>query len=306
MTDRSHLPTEQRNAGSADLDALPLAAAFDVMNAEDARIAPAVAAAKDDIVAAIALVADALRAGGRLIYVGAGTSGRLGVLDAAECPPTFLVDRETIQGVIAGGELALRQSVERAEDDPTAGAAAMDERHVGPGDVGCGIAAGGTTPYVHAALARARQRGARTIFLSCVPRAAVADEADVSIRVVTGPEVVTGSTRLKAGLATKMVLNMISTLALVQCGKVYGNLMVDVNARACAKLVDRAIRTTMSATGLERAAAEELLERAEWHVKTAIVMQRLGVDAAAARARLRQCGGVVRRVLGAPLAPGGE
>jgi N-acetylmuramic acid 6-phosphate etherase len=298
MQDRGHLLTEQHNPRSTELDALSPGEAFDVLNAEDGRIAGAVAAAKSQIVAAIEQIAANLARGGRLIYLGAGTSGRLGVLDAAECPPTFLSDPEMIQAIIAGGDAALRRSVEQAEDDPAAGAARMDELRVAEPDTVFGIATGGTTPFVHGALRRARQRGASTVFLACVPREQVADEADVSIRVLTGPEVLSGSTRLKAGLATKMVLNMVSTLAMVQLGKVFGNLMVDVNARGCAKLTDRAIRTAMAATGLGRAAATALLERADWHVKTALVMYRLGLDAETARRRLTAAGGHVRRVLG--------
>lgn len=297
MSDRGHLLTEQSNPRSAELDALPLAQAFDVMNAEDHRIPNAVAAAKPEILAAIELATEALRSGGRLIYVGAGTSGRLGVIDAAECPPTFLIDPETIQGAIAGGEAALRRSAEHIEDDPKRGAAEIDRLDVHQNDVVFGIASGGTTPYVHGALRRGRERGAKTVFLACVPREQVDDEADVSIRVLTGPEVLSGSTRLKAGLATKMVLNMVSTLAMVRLGKVYGNLMVDVNALGCAKLTDRAIRTTMEATGLTRERAAELLERARWHVKTAIVMHQLNVDRAEAQRRLDACDGFVRRAL---------
>jgi N-acetylmuramic acid 6-phosphate etherase len=297
MTDRGHLLTEQPNPHSAELDALPLADAFDVMSAEDRRIAEAVAAAKDSILAAVRLISGGLRQGGRLIYVGAGTSGRLGVLDAAECPPTFLVEPETVQGIIAGGDVALKRSAEHCEDDPAAGAVEIDRLAAGPHDTVFGIATGGTTPFVHGALRRARERGAATVFLACVPQAEVRDEADVSIRVLTGPEVISGSTRLKAGLATKMVLNVVSTLCMVQLGKVYGNLMVDVNARGCAKLTDRAVRTTMAATGLARTEAHALLERADWHVKTAIVMHRLGVSAEQARARLTACEGHLRRVL---------
>ncbi len=297
MTDRGHLMTEQRNARTRELDALPVAAAFDLMNDEDRRIPEAVAAAKPQIVAAIERVAGALRAGGRLFYVGAGTSGRLGVLDAAECPPTFLSDPEMVQGVIAGGDAALKRAVEHAEDDPAAGAAALVERHVGPRDVVFGIATGGTTPFVHGAIAEARRRGAATVFFACVPLDQAPDAADVSIRVLVGPEVLTGSTRLKAGIATKIVLNMVSTLAMVQIGKVFGNLMVDVNALGCAKLTDRATRTVAGATGLPRGDAAALLERANWHVKTAIVMHALGVDQAAAQQRLQAAGGFVRRVL---------
>lgn len=299
MTDRGHLLTEQPNPLSANLDALTLDAAFELMNAEDRRIADAVSAAKNEILRAVQLVTAGLRNGGRLIYVGAGTSGRLGVLDAAECPPTFLVEPDTVQGIIAGGDTALRRSAEHCEDDPRAGAAEIDRVAAGANDTVFGIATGGTTPFVHGALTRARERGAATVFLACVPRDEVDDAADVSIRVLTGPEVISGSTRLKAGLATKMVLNAVSTLAMVQLGKVYGNLMVDVNARGCAKLTDRAIRTTMSATGLARDEARSLLERADWHVKTAIVMHRLRVEREVAAALLERHGGHLRRVLAA-------
>lgn len=303
MHDRGHLLTEQRNRRSADLDDLPLAAAFDVMNAEDRAIADAVAAARPQIVAAIERIVAGLRAGGRLIYVGAGTSGRMGVLDAAECPPTFLTDPNLVVGVIAGGDPALKRSVEHAEDDPAAGAAAIAALHVSPHDAVFGIATGGTTPFVHGAIAEGRRRGAATIFLACVPREQASDDADVSIRVLTGPEVLTGSTRLKAGLATKMVLNMVSTLTMVRLGKVYRNLMVDVNALGCAKLTDRAIRTVVAACGVDRDAATQLLERADWHVKSAIVMHHLGVDRDEAARRLAAHNGFVRLVLaGAPTA----
>ncbi len=298
MQDRGHLLTEQRNPHAARLDAVSLADAFDLMNNEDRRIADAVAAAKPQILDALELIIAALRGGGRLFYVGAGTSGRLGVLDAAECPPTFLSDPRMIQGIIAGGEAALQRSIENAEDDADAGAAALDARGVGRSDVVLGIATGGTTPFVHGALRRARVLGAKTVFFACVPREQASDQADVSIRVLTGPEVVTGSTRLKAGLATKMVLNMLSTLTMVRLGKVFENLMVDVNARGCSKLTDRAIRTLMSARGLPREAAARLLEQADWHVKTAIVMHALSLPADQARARLAQQNGDVRQTLG--------
>lgn len=297
MDDRGHLLTEQRNPRSSELDRLSVADAFDLMNGEDAQIAAAVAAARPQIVAAIELVARRLKQGGRLIYVGAGTSGRLGVLDAAECPPTFLSDPRQIIGIIAGGDAALRRSIENAEDDPDAGANSISELGVGPSDVVFGIATGGTTPFVHGALRAARQHGAATVFLACVPTDHAADEADVSIRVLTGPEVLSGSTRLKAGIATKMVLNMVSTLSMVQLGKVYQNLMVDVNARGCSKLVDRAIRTAATATGLSREAARQLLDEADWHVKTAIIMHQLGVSRDEARRRLDAAAGHVRRVL---------
>ena len=297
MRDRGHLLTEQRNRRSMLIDRMSIAEGFDVINAEDATVASAVAAAKPQIVAAIELVVSALRAGGRLIYVGAGTSGRLGVVDASECPPTFLCPPEMVQGLIAGGSQAMFRSQDYAEDNEQAGVAAVNERTVGPNDVVFGIATGGTTPFVHGAIARARQVGARTVFLACVPKEECDDDADVTIRVLTGPEVITGSTRLKAGTATKMVLNMVSTLAMVQIGKVYENLMVDVNAYGCSKLVDRAARIISQITGLGRDQALALLEQAQGRVKTAIIMHSKGVDRQTAEAMLARHAGHVRAVL---------
>lgn len=300
---RGHLLTEQHNPRTHELDALSIGAAFDVMNAEDAGVPAAVARAKSSIVRAIALVSATWQRGGRLIYVGAGTSGRLGVLDAAECPPTFRSDPKMVRGVIAGGRKALWRSVEGAEDQPSAARAALRDLAVGPRDVVLGIASGGTTPYVHAALATARARGAATIFLACVPKSQVRARCDIDIRVLTGPEVLTGSTRLKAGTATKLVLNMITTLSMVHFGKTYGNLMVDLNTYACRKLVDRGTRVVATATGLPYAAAQRLLHAAHGRVKTAIVMHRLRLPPAKAQSLLDACGGRVREVL---RAKGGE
>lgn len=297
MQDRGHLLTEQRNERSLSIDRMSIADGFDVINAEDATVAAAVAVAKPQIVAAVSLVVSAFRAGGRLIYVGAGTSGRLGVIDASECPPTFLSDPEKVQGIIAGGKEAMFRSQEGAEDDEKRGGYAVDERGVGPNDVVFGIATGGTTPFVHGAIARAQQCGAKTVFFACVPREECDDFADVTIRVLTGPEVITGSTRMKAGTATKMVLNMVTTLSMVQIGKVYENLMVDLNARACRKLVDRAVRIISELTGMGRAAAVSLLDDAQGKVKTAIVMRRKGVGCEAAEALLAEHEGHVRAVL---------
>ncbi|MBN1342361.1 MAG: N-acetylmuramic acid 6-phosphate etherase [Phycisphaerae bacterium] len=298
LVDRGHLLTEQRNPRSADIDRMSIADAFDVMNGEDASVAQAVARCKPDICQAVERVVAAFRHGGRLFYLGAGTSGRLGVLDAAECPPTFLTNPTMVQGIIAGGETALRRPVEGAEDDVDAARCVIDERKVGPHDVVMGIASGGTTPFVHAALARARQLGAATIFLACVPPEEVPDDADVSIRVLAGPEVVTGSTRLKAGTATKMVLNTITTLALIQTGKVHGNLMVDVDTRTNVKLVDRAIRIIGMETGLGRQEAHALLRAAGGRAKIAVVMHHRNVDAAGAERLLQQHDGMIHRVLG--------
>lgn len=289
--------TELRNSRSMHIDRVALAEAFDIVNAEDASIAAAVAAAKDDICKAIELVVAAFRAGGRLIYVGAGTSGRLGVLDASECPPTFLCDPRMVQGVIAGGWDALRMAVEGAEDYPETGAAAMDELQIDGKDVVFGITTGGTTPYVHGALRRAKARGAKTVFFACVLAEHVRDEADVSIRVLVGPEVVTGSTRMKAGTATKMVLNMVTTIAMIRIGKVYQNLMVDVNTRANAKLVDRGTRMIQTVTGVERARARELLDAAGGRVKVAVVMHARGVSRDRAEALLAEHDGHLAPIL---------
>lgn len=295
--DRGHLLTEQRNPQSADMDRMSTARAFDVMNAEDARAAKAVAQCKPEICRAIDLVVTALRSGGRLLYVGAGTSGRLGVLDSAECPPTFLTDPSTVVGIIAGGERALRRPVEGAEDDVEAARAVIDEQRVSAHDVVMGIASGGTTPFVHGALARAKERGASTVFFACVPPDEVPDSADVSIRVLAGPEIVTGSTRLKAGTATKLVLNMITTLSMVRLGKVHGNLMVDVDTRTNAKLVDRAIRIIGMETGLDRDDAADLLRSAGGRAKVAIVMHHRRVNAAQAERLIDDNDGLIHRVL---------
>jgi N-acetylmuramic acid 6-phosphate etherase len=254
------------------LSRMSVGEAFDLINAEDRRVADAVREARSEIIAAIEAVVGAFRGGGRLVYLGAGTSGRLGVLDAAECPPTFLSDPTMVVGVIAGGPDALIRSIEGAEDRPEDAETEIDRLAVGGTDVVLGIATGGTTPFVHAGLRRAKERGATTVFFACVPKKEVPDEADISIRVLTGPEVLTGSTRMKAGTATKMVLNMISTVAMVRIGKVHENLMVDVNTTANHKLVDRGIRITSSLTGLSREDARSLLQRAGGRVKTALVM----------------------------------
>lgn len=294
---RGHLLTEQRHPRSTALDAMPIDRAFELMNGEDRSVPNAVARAKPAILRAIRAVSSAWRSGGRLIYIGAGTSGRLGVLDAAECPPTFRSDPKKVRGVIAGGKKALWRSVEGAEDDAQAAVLAL--RHIGldQKDVVMGIATGGTTPYVHAALAEAKRRRAVTIFFACVPRSQVRIACDIDIRVLTGPEILSGSTRLKAGTATKLVLNTITTLGMVQLGKTYGNLMVDLNSYACRKLTERATRVVAAATGLSRPMALRLLHNARGSAKCAIVMHHRGLDRAAAEALLAQCGGRVRDAL---------
>jgi N-acetylmuramic acid 6-phosphate etherase len=293
MQDRSHLLTERRLPESMALDAMSTEDAVALMNAQDAVAVAAVAAEKQNIARAIELVVAALSAGGRLIYVGAGTSGRLGVLDAAECPPTFRTDPQQVQGIIAGGEAAMFRAQEGAEDRPEDGATAVDGKAVGPNDVVVGIAAGGTTPFVHGALRRSRERGARTVFLTCVQPVPNEPAVDVVIRPLTGPEVVTGSTRLKAGTATKLVLNTISTVAMVRLGKIYENLMVDLRATNT-KLWDRGARIVATLTGLGREESMDLLRRAEGHVKLAVVMHKAGVPADEAKRRLERAGGRLR------------
>jgi len=290
--------TEQRNPRSADVDRLSAEEIVRLINAEDESVAGAVGAEAAAVARAAGLAARAFRSGGRLLYVGAGTSGRLGVLDAAEMPPTYGVAPDLVQGVIAGGREALVRAREGAEDDEEAGAAAMDAKAVGPSDVVFGIAASGTTPFVHAALARARDRGAATVFLLCTPPSPALREAhDVVIAPLAGPEVVAGSTRMKAGTATKMVLNAVTTTAMILCGKVDGNLMVDLQV-TCRKLQDRGERILMAQLGVKREAARALLAGAQGHVKTAIVMERFGMTCEEAREALAEAGGAVRAVAG--------
>ena len=296
MTAREHLPTERGSERSAELDRLSLEDALRVFDQEDRRCAEAVEERRPEIARAIELVTERLRAGGRLLYVGAGTSGRLGVLDAVECPPTFQSDPEQVQGRIAGGLDALLRSVEGAEDSAAAGRECVAD--AGEQDVVFGIAAGGTTPFVHGALAEARARGAATVFLACVPREDVPDEADVSIRLATGPEVLAGSTRLKAGTATKMVLNRVTTLAMARLGKVHGNLMVDVNTGGNSKLKARGEAMLRELCMLTATEAAHLLERAAGRVKVACVMHRFGCDANEAARRLERAGGFLREALG--------
>lgn len=294
--------TEQRNPLSTGIDELSTIDIVDLINAEDRMVAAAVGEEREQIARAIDIVVSCLRKGGRLIYVGAGTSGRLGVLDAAEIPPTYSTGPEVVQGVIAGGFDALVRAQEGAEDHPEDGAAAMDEREVGADDFVLGIATSGTTPFVHGALARARERGARTGFLLCTPPSGeLLRSHDVVIAPLVGPEVITGSTRMKAGTATKMILNTISTAAMIRTGKVYGNLMVDLQV-TCQKLQDRGERILIDTLGVTRDEASRLLAQSGGHVKTAIVMARLSVDADEARRRLESAGGSIARVIGKPAA----
>ncbi|MFN8620681.1 MAG: N-acetylmuramic acid 6-phosphate etherase [Chloroflexota bacterium] len=270
-----------------------------LMNDADATVPAAVRAALPSITPAIEAVAGRLALGGRLIYVGAGTAGRMGVLDASECPPTFGTPPELVVGVIAGGPAAILAAQEGAEDDVVAGAAAMVERGVGAADAVVGIAASGRTPYVIAAMRAARERGALTVGLSCNADAPLSREVDHRIEVPVGPEVLAGSTRLKAGTAQKLVLNMISTIAMVRSGKTWGNLMVDLRATN-AKLRERAIRITGAVTGADRPTAEAALRAAGWEVKPACLIISRGVDVAEARRLLTLHHGRLRDALEAP------
>jgi N-acetylmuramic acid 6-phosphate etherase len=290
MHDRSHLLTELRLPASEHIDRLSVEDQLAIMHEQDRAALDAVAKVRTELAAAVRLVTDRLACGGRLFYVGAGTSGRLGVLDASEIPPTFRADPSLVQGIIAGGEQAVFRAQEGAEDDPAAGARALDERNVGPLDVVMGIAAGGTTPFVHGALRRAIQLRAATLFLSCVQPVPDEPPVDIVLRTLTGPEVITGSTRLKAGTATKLVLNTLTTLAMVGLGKTYGNLMVDLKA-SNAKLVDRGVRLVMTVTAAPREEAQQLLSAAGNHVKLAIAMKLLGCDAGEATRALERAQG---------------
>ena len=289
--------TERRNPRTASIDLATPLEIVDVINAEDRMVPDAVFTQRQQIAAAITIAENCFREGGRLFYVGAGTSGRLGVLDASECPPTFGTDPEMVQGIIAGGLPALTRSQEGAEDIVENGARAMDEHSVSAHDFVVGIATSGTTPYVHSAIRRARELGARTGIIACSPPPTdLLDQVDIAIVPIVGPEVVTGSTRMKAGSATKLVLNMITTGAMIRLGKTYGNLMVDLRATNN-KLKDRSARIVVEVCGVSREEAWTLLEAADKSVKTAIVMQKLGVSRTEAEAALAHAGGVIRRAI---------
>ncbi len=290
------LETEGRNPRTMDLDALSTQQLVAKLHQENQSVLLAVEAALPSVTAVVDVLSEQLARGGRLFYVGAGTSGRLGVLDASECPPTFGVSPDRVQGIIAGGNTALTTSIEGAEDSPESGAQVMRERSVGPKDVVIGIAASGRTPFVIGAMDVARKSGAFTAALVNVSNSAMSAHADITIAAVTGPEPVTGSTRMKAGTAQKLVLNLLTTATMIRLGKVYSNLMVDVRATN-RKLRDRAARIVMSAADVDRAEADAALVAADGHVKTAIVMLRLNVDGAEAWRRLEASGGWVRNAL---------
>ena len=291
-----HLLTEARHPDSSRIDQLSTLEMLEVMNAADRTVADAVHAELPRIAQAVDGIAERLEQGGRLFYTGAGTSGRLGVLDASECPPTYNVDPGMVVGLIAGGDYALRHSIEGAEDDPRQGVEDLKEHGLGPGDALVGIAASGRTPYVVGGLLYANQLGALTVGLSCVPGSEVECRARIAITPAVGPEVITGSTRMRAGTATKLVLNMLSTGAMVRIGMVYGNLMVNVQP-SNVKLKDRATRIIAAATGVEEDWAAELLAQAGT-VRVAIVMQKLGMSRDRAVAQLDAAGGRLRAALG--------
>jgi N-acetylmuramic acid 6-phosphate etherase len=289
--------TERRNPRTVSIDLASPLEIVDVINTEDRMVPDAVASQREQIALAIEIAETSFRAGGRLFYVGAGTSGRLGVLDASECPPTFGTNPEMVQGMIAGGLPALTRAQEGAEDIVENGAKEIDSHSIGQNDFVIGIAASGTTPYVHAAIRRGAERGAKTGIVACsVVPDEVLNVVDVAIVPIVGPEVVTGSTRMKAGTATKLVLNMITTGAMIRLGKTYGNLMVDLRATNN-KLKDRSERIVVEVCGVSREEARQLLEDADKSVKTAIVMQKLHVDREGALAALEHAGGVIRRAI---------
>lgn len=289
--------TEHRNPASASIDLASPLEIVDLMNAEDRTVASAVAMQRTQIAAGIELVEQAFRSAGHLFYVGAGTSGRLGILDASECPPTFGTEPELVQGIIAGGRPAVFRSQEGAEDAPEHGESAIMEHGVKAVDVVVGIAASGTTPFVRGALRRAAAIGAGTIVIACTPiDEELTSHCDVAIIAITGPEVLTGSTRLKAGTATKMILNMLTTGAMIRWGKAWGNLMVDLQATNL-KLKDRSERILLEVCDISRDDARTLLAASGGRVKTAIVMHKLGIDRAEAERRLAVAEGRIGRII---------
>ena len=297
IAELGQLVSEGRNPRTIDIDLMSTIDVLTCINREDAEVARAVNAVLPDIAAAVDRIVDAFRSGGRLIYIGAGTSGRLGVLDASECPPTFGVPATMVVGIIAGGDHALRHSVEGAEDD--AGQAGIDlaAHNLADNDVVVGIAVSGRTPYVIGALDYATSIGATTIALSCNPGSAIAKMADIAISPVVGPEVVAGSTRMKSGTAQKLVLNMLTTASMIRIGKTYQNLMVDM-ALSNEKLIGRAVRMVAEATGRGAGEAERLLDQSGNDVKLAILMGVTGLSKSKAEADLRQANGILRRAVG--------
>lgn len=293
MADWSRLSTEQRNPASESIDEVSTLEMLRLISAEDAKVAPALRRELPAVAAAVEAATKAMAQRGRLVYIGAGTSGRLGILDAAECPPTFGTDPDQVQGIIAGGAEAVFRSVEGVEDDRDAAGHALRQLNLSPPDILVGIAASGVTPFVLEGLAFARSRKCATILFSCSPGAAAAIDADIKVVPSVGPEVITGSTRMKAGTATKLFLNMLSTATMVNLGKTYGNLMVDLRPWN-AKLRDRAARILSALANLEMAAAERSLKNSEGDLKTALVMELCKVDISTARELLEENMGMVK------------
>ena len=296
MLDLQKITTERRNPLSAHIDELPTLEMVKIVNGEDQKVALAVEKILPEIAQAVDIITDRLAKGGRLFYLGAGTSGRLGILDASECPPTYGVEPELVQGVIAGGIPAIFKAQEGAEDNPELAKEDLAERDFGKGDVLVGIAASGRTPYVIGGLQYARKLGAATIALACSANAAIAEYADIALLPVTGAEVVTGSTRMKAGTAQKLVLNMLSTVTMIKLGKVYGNLMVDVKT-SNAKLEERAKNIVMEATGCSREESIAALREARGNAKLAIFIHLTGADFAAGQAALARADGHLAQAL---------
>jgi N-acetylmuramic acid 6-phosphate etherase len=296
------LPTEAINPASLGIDKLPSADIIDVMLGEDRKMLAAVARERERIALAVDIITQALRKGGRLVFLGAGTSGRLGVLEAAEIPPTFGLGGDQVQGIMAGGKPSVFRSREGAEDQYEDGVRAVKRLKPGKKDVFVGVSASGMTQFVRGGLAAGRKAGARIIFVTCDPATKLQTFVDLTIALGVGPEVIAGSTRLKAGTATKLVLNMLTTASMVRIGKTYGNLMVDVQSTS-EKLKDRARRIVIIVTGIDYEDADKLLRRARWNVKAAIVMQKAGLPLAKALTRLRKADGVMRDALGEDIEP---
>lgn len=296
MVELQKIATEQRNPNTMNIDTLSTLDMMKLINQEDHRVADAVGEVTDKIAQAVDVIAEKLAAGGRLIYCGAGTSGRLGILDAVECPPTYSTDPETVQALMAGGYGAIFKAVEGAEDSKELGVQDMQNIHFGPKDVLVGIAASGRTPYVRGCMEYAKQLGAPTVAVTCCPGSELDQFADIGIAPAPGPEVVTGSTRMKSGTAQKMVLNMLSTGAMIKLGKVYGNLMVDVKP-SNEKLIRRCVTIVCSAAECTEAEATKALEACDYRPKVAIVMVLRGVDAETACAMLQKAEGRIAKVL---------
>jgi N-acetylmuramic acid 6-phosphate etherase len=296
------LPTEAINPATLGIDKLPSAEIVELMLAEDRKMIAAVQRERERIALGAEIIAEGLRQGGRIIFVGAGTSGRLGVLESAEMPPTFGTDPALVQAVIAGGRGATFRAKEGVEDNYEEGARAVTRLRPGRKDVVVGVSASGMTPFVRGALTRARKAGSKVLFVTCDPKTELQTFVDLTIALAVGPEVIAGSTRLKAGTATKMALNMLTTTAMIRIGKTYGNLMVDVRTGS-EKLKDRARRIVIMVTGLEYDDADKLLAKARWNVKAAVVMQKTGLSYLKAMSRLRKANGLMRDAIGEDIEP---